>query len=359
MQSTNNAYVRYVKSIAIGTVMSVCGLQPLIAQTAIPEAGFPEANSVESQARHTWRKAMSDNPASTEGCFHATYPSLVWESVACGVGELRVRPTARTSPDGMAPTPDVIGTPPESGGDYALQANGLITAAEGLFATKNVTSEKGVGVAAYGGSGILGPNEFTLQLNSNRNRTTSACQGHSGCTVWQQYLYGPDQFKTGQAGVFIQYWLLGWGTKACPAGWGKSTNSCYRNSAHAIAPDLKITDLENMALVGKAAAGGNDVVTFYNGTEAYSVTAKDTVLDLGTVWHQAEFNVVGNAGGSRADFNSGASIFVVLEVNDGSTAVPTCLIGGGSTGESNNLYLDPCLPTHFDSNPAIEFIEFN
>jgi hypothetical protein len=49
----------------------------------------------------------------------------------------------------------------------------------------------------------------------------------------------------------------------------------------------------------------NDTVVFTNGTTAYSVSGSDSVLDISQVWQQSEFNVVGDAGGSRADFNKG------------------------------------------------------
>ncbi|MGA2190857.1 MAG: hypothetical protein ABSH33_20245 [Steroidobacteraceae bacterium] len=342
------AHIRFVKSIAIASVVSACGIQPLIAQTTTPAVG-----SVEAQARDIWRTAMSNNPASTEGCFHASYPSLVWESVECAVGEPRVRPTPRTSEGGAS---DVTG----NGHDYALGATGLITAAQGQFPTvTDVKSEKGVGVAAFGGGGILGPNEYTLQLNSNANATTSVCAGHSGCTIWQQFIYSPDYITKGKAAVFIQYWLLNWGTTACPTGWQDASGSCVRNSASVVAPDLKITDLGDMALDGQAAAGGNDIVTFYNGTEAYAVTAKDNVVKLGTVWTEAEFNVVGNAGGSRADFNKGVTIYVLVEVQDGSASAPRCLANAGTTGETNNLTLGDCVAGTDNSYPAIEFVEAN
>ena len=360
MQLRKQQVVRYVMSIAIAGVVSMCGPLPLIAQTSSPEAGPAAADSVESKAREGWRAALSSNPATTEGCFEAAYPSLVWERVQCAVGEPRVRPAPRTSARASADgEPNTVG----SGHDWALGATGLITAAAGLFTSvKNVTSETGVGVAAYGDGGILGPNEFSLQLNTNANATTTVCQGHKDCTVWQQYLYVPDAIKKGEAGVFIQYWLLNWGTKACPTGWAVgTTGDCYRNSLAAVTPDLKITDLPNMVLEGYATPAGNDEVIFYNGTKAYAVTAKDSILDLGTVWREAEFNVVGNSDGSRADFNAGASIIVLLEVHDGSSKRPSCLANAGTTGETNNLVLDPCITLLYSSqsNPAIEFEEQN
>jgi hypothetical protein len=216
-----------------------------------------------------------------------------------------------------------------------------------------------VGVAAFGGGGILGANEYTLQVNSNYNKTTAACKSHSGCTVWQQFIYSPDYSTKGKAAVFIQYWLLGYGGSSCPSGFGSDgSGDCYKNSAAVTAPDIAATQLANLKISGTATNGGNDTVVFTNGTTAYSLTAKDSVLDLATAWDQTEFNVVGNAGGSEAEFNSGSSITVKLAVADGSTAKPTCASNAGSTGESNNLNLGSCTATG-GSSPYIQFTESN
>ena len=99
-------------------------------------------------------------------------------------------------------------------------------------------------------------------------------------------------------------------------------------------------------------------MVFTNGTTAYTLSAKDSVLDIASVWDQTEFNVVGNAGGSEAEFNSGSSITVKLAVSDGSTATPTCAANAGSTGESNNLTLGSCTATG-GTTPSIEFTESN
>ena len=87
-------------------------------------------------------------------------------------------------------------------------------------------------------------------------------------------------------------------------------------------------------------------------------SGKDSVLYLATVWKESEFNVVGNAGGSRANFNSGSSVTVKIALTDGSTAAPSCVAGAGSTGETNNLNLGPCTPAS-GTNPSVQFTESN
>jgi len=327
--------------------MSACWLHSAIAGETSDAALDP----AESTARANWRAAMAHNIASPEGCFHASYPSLVWQAVECKVAHPLFHPVLRKPKQGAA---DVVG----NGNDYVVSVSGLITKTLGTFpSVSDVKTEKSVGVPAFGDGGILGSNEYTLQANTNYTGTTKACAGHSGCTVWQQFLYSTDYNTAGEAAVFMQYWLIGWGKSACPSGFGSDGDGdCYGNSNYVAAPDLKITSLGSLSLSGSVVAGGNDTVVFNSGTEAYSITGKDSVLDISSVWTQTEFNVVGDAGGSRADFNKGASITVKVAVTDGSNAAPQCVSGEGSTGETNNLTLGSCTASS-GSTPYIEFTE--
>jgi hypothetical protein len=177
--------------------------------------------------------------------------------------------------------------------------------------------------------------------------------------VWQQFIYSPDYQTNGQAAVFMQYWLIGWGSSRCPSGWmSAGGGDCFRNSSIAVAPDVPITSLAKLTLSGTVVAGGNDTVVFNNGTTAYSITGKDSVVDISAVWRQSEFNVVGNAGGSRATFNSGSHVTVRIALTDGSTTAPTCVANAGSTGETNNLTLGSCT-TAGGTNPSVQFPESN
>ncbi len=300
-----------------------------------------------------WRESIAQTEVPGEGCFQVSYPNLVWEQVNCKEAHpsLHPHPVFSNTTGG-----EVTG----NGHDYVAQAAGLIKKTLGTFATvTGVKSEKSVGVPLFGDGGILGPNEYTLQLNSNFTGTTPACAGHTDCTVWQQFIYSPDYETKGEAAVFVQYWLIGWGDSACPSSWGSDGGGdCYKNSAYVAAPDMKITSLGSLSLSGAAVAGGHDTVVFNNGTTAYTVSASDSVLDISSVWKQSEFNVVGNAGGSRADFNKGSSIIVKVALTDGSTAAPTCVANAGSTGETNNLNLGTCVVAG-GATPYIEFIESN
>ncbi|MET3652226.1 hypothetical protein [Dyella japonica] len=336
-------------ALLAGLIAAACIPAVVSAQTA------NRIGSLEEQAQASWRESMAHIATPAEGCFEATYPSVIWHQSACHELVPRVAPVPRFKlfNSGAAQTAG-------NGNDYTLQSSSLITQAVGTFpSVTGVTSEKGVGVAAYGGGGILGPNEYSLQINSSFDDTTSVCKSHSGCTVWQQFVYAPDYEVQGSAAVFMQYWLIGWGSSRCPSGFGSDgEGDCYKNSAAATAPDVAATQLANVKLTGTVTSGGNDTVVFTNGTKAYSSSGKDSVLLLASVWKVGEFNVVGNAGGSEAQFNSGSSITVKLAVNNGSTSAPSCVANSGSTGESNNLNLGAC-STSGGSTPSIQFTESN
>jgi hypothetical protein len=340
-------YFNLTFGVAAG-VVSAFWLQPSLAAEPAQSTLDPEA-----AAHENWRAFMNQNAASPEGCFHASYPSYVWEKVDCKIPHPRFHPVWKMPTHGAG---EVTG----NGNDYVAKAAGLISATLGTFPkVTGVTSETGVGVAAFGGGGILGPNEYTLQINTNFTGTTSTCAGHSGCTVWQQFIYSPDYNTPGQAAVFMQYWLIGWGSSRCPSGWmSDGGGDCFRNSAFVAAPDMPITSLGQLTLSGSAVAGGNDTVVFNNGTNAYSISGKDSVVNIASVWTESEFNVVGNAGGSRANFNRGSSVTVKAALTDGSTSAPTCVANAGSTGETNNLNLGTCTASG-GTTPSIQFTESN
>ena len=328
-------------------MLSSFGFQQAFAETSADTAAAPDA-----AARATWRAAMSHNPESGAGCFTATYPSFAWEQTACKVVHPKLRRAQKPTPDQLLVT--------GNGNDYVVQGTGLISETIGSFpSVSDVTSERSAGVAAFGDGGILGKNEYSLQINTDFNGTTAACAGHSGCVVWQQFVYATDYETAGEAAVFIEYWLIGWGSSSCPSGWeSDGAGDCVVNSNATTAPDVAPTtaSLATMTFTGSAVSGGNDTAVFNNGTTAYSFSAPDSVVDIAQVWQQSEFNIVGDAGGSRADFNRGASITVKVAVTDGSTSAPSCVADSGTTGETNNLNLGSC-STSSGSTPSIQFTE--
>ncbi|HLK90362.1 MAG TPA: VCBS repeat-containing protein [Polyangia bacterium] len=85
------------------------------------------------------------------------------------------------------------------------------------------------------------------------------------------------------------------------------------------------------------------------------------MLDLNEHWTDAEFNVVGNGGGSQIAFNQGSTLAVQVLTSSvvPSTAAPSCG-GDGTTGETNslNLVLTSCCPIG-GASPGIQFMESN
>ena len=77
-----------------------------------------------------------------------------------------------------------------NGADFVAQAPSghVFSLALGSFPTvTGVKSEKSVGVAAFGDGGVLGNNEYTLQVNTNFFHS-AACGSFANCLAWQQYV---------------------------------------------------------------------------------------------------------------------------------------------------------------------------
>jgi hypothetical protein len=360
--------VRCVSRVAITVGLAgVCCLPLAFAQSdgAVGQA--------ELQAREVWRASMHNINAPGRGCFHASYPSTAWEEVECVAA-----PGYRSALPKEPNREQTAG----NGFDYVAQAPSghTFSSVIGSFTTvTGVTSEKSVGVAAFGDGGILGANEYTLQVNTNF-ANTAACAGFSGCLAWQQYVLSTNtpvsltsNQLTGNSEVFIEYWLINYGVHdgnkdICPKGFidgGADANGpgddCVQNTSATIVAkgQIPITDLASLTLSGTAKSGGTDAATVTFGTNAYSATVADSLTDIASGWSQAEFNVLGNAGGSEAKFNTGSSIEVHMALAYGSTTSPTCVPPSdidGTTGETNNLTLGACNKGG-GSTPHIRFAE--
>jgi hypothetical protein len=340
------------------------------------QSGDEAVDQAELKAREVWRDTIHQISAPGEGCFHASYPSIRWEAVEC------------------APTPGYRSALPKpvnrdlsreqtvgNGYDYVAQApsGDRFSRAAGSFPTvTGVTSEKSVGVPAFGDGGILGNNEYTLQVNTNFYNS-AACDRYSNCLAWQQYVLSTNtpvsltsNELTGDTEVFIEYWLIDYGSNgdsACPSGFinagadgeGPGVDCVQNTPATLVATgQIPITDLASLKLSGSATSGGTDAATATFGSDAYTATVKDSYTDIASGWSQAEFNILGNAGGSKAYFNrSGVSLTVKIAVTDGSATAPTCVSPtdyDGTTGETNNLRLGSCTATG-GSAPYIQFKE--
>lgn len=345
-----------------------------ISLTAIAQERSLSGDEAVNQAKESWRAAMHQTSIPGEGCFHASFPSTQWEQVTCA-----------EAPGYRSALPKPIGSRLQTvgnGSDFVAEAPSghLFSSVTGSFPTvTGVKSEKSVGVAAFGGGGILGTNEYTLQVNANFFHS-AACGSSVNCVAWQQYVMSTNtpasltsSRLTGDTEVFIEYWLIDFGSSsraACPSGFvnagadaeGPGVDCVQNTPATVIATgQLPITDLSSLSLSASAASGGTDKATVTFDGEAFSATVADSHTDIASGWSQAEFNVFGNAGGSEAQFNTPVSLTVKLALTDGSTAAPTCLPPAdiaGTTGETNNLTAGTCSATG-GSAPFIQFTESN
>jgi hypothetical protein len=341
---------------------ALAGFSASLAAQADREVTSP----TDAKTHKEWRETMHHTRAPHEGCFHASYPSTQWKAVQCAPP-----PGWRSTPR-RGPSDQAVG----NGADLVVQAptGQLFSNAIGSFPlVSGVTSETGVGTAAGNYGGILGANEYSLQLNTNQSYS-AACGSNSSCKAWQQYLFATNTCPslvscstyTNETQVFIEYWLLDYGP-TCPTGWASDgANDCVQNSPATTiySGQLPITDLSQLSLSGSATASGTDEATVTFDGEAYQATVADSYTDIASVWSEAEFNVVGNDNRSQAEFNPGASIIVNIQVTDGSSSAPTYVNNAGTTGESNNLSLvpsntAPVVCTFGGASPGMVFMESN
>jgi hypothetical protein len=331
-------------SLVVIGVLSLAG--PAFAASSNDATVDPEA-----AARKIWRDSIAKLPIAAEDCSHLSYPNYVWEHVDCKETQPRVLPTRHAN--SKVPGAAAVG----NGNDYIAETQGIISASFGDLQTTGITSEKTVNVGSNTG-GIVGPNEYSIQMNTSNDRSTALCDGHQYCTVWQQFIYATDYNTKGEAAVFMQYWLLGW-QDVCPSGWYPKTGgqeNCYKNSKSVAVPNIPVTELGEISMQALVTTGLQDMFLFIYGKEGWTISATDDVLDIGLVWHQTEFNVVGDIDRSQAQFNNGATIDLQLEITDGTFNPPTCVAGIATTGETNNMFMGPC-QAGFVAAPYIQFSE--
>lgn len=345
MKSSGREQIDYRRALKILVLASV-SLILAACQPGSPPSKPPPTN-VEQQRQ--FQKDIAKVPPPKKGCFEATYPNREWHEVPC-----KPAPPYPYLPRHGARA-EVVG----SGNDVSAQApTGFISNAIGSFdSVTGVTNESG----QINAQGPAVANAYSLQVNTNPF-TSTACAGspNAGCQGWEQFVFAND----GSAGsAFIQYWLLQYDATCPPgAGWNQfqfKNNPdiyCFKNDSDGAAavPNQPITSLGQVSLSGTVGTGGDNIV-FSSGGHAYTKTG-DNAVNAAAGWKAAEFNVVGNAGGGQANFNSGSALAVKTEIIYGGAGAPTCL-AQGFTGETNNLSFGPTPPASSQPGPAVEFAE--
>jgi hypothetical protein len=292
--------------------------------------------------------------------------------------ECAAPPTYRSAPPTSKSGAQELG----NGRDVVAQAphGHFFSSVKGSFPkSAGIKAEEGV----FQNGEVFGPNEYTLQLNTNFDPHSAACDGYSACYSWQQYVISSNAEPsfthpklTGKTEVFIQDWLENYGVdeggaNICPSGFfdtGKDSegpgDDCVENSPSVVVYNgqIPITNITDLELSGTVKKGGSDEVTATYKGHAYKTSVKDSRTDLAGAWSDAEFNIVGNGGGSQAVFNSGSGLLVKMALEYGSTSEPKCQPPSkflGTTGETNNLSFYACGDIEGGSSPQIEFIEEN
>jgi hypothetical protein len=298
------------------------------------------ATSAQARPQDTWRAAISKTAVPGRGCYTAHYPSLTWKQVPCSIA-----PNVPFIPANGSGVGQTVG----NGHDYqTVVSPAILSSGTGSFPKAKTKTETDDGES----------NSYSLQLNSNFMSGSPACSGAENptkCLAWEQFVYSAAPYNE----VFVQYWLIYY-DKTCPGGWeSDGGGDCYTNSSATDVPLQAITQLKYLTLTGSGVANGIDTLKLMTESNAYSVTNNDDIVYLADYWQGIEFNVVGNGGGSEADFSSGTKITVNIAATDGTTNAPDCVANDGTTGETNNLNLTGKCKTAGGSTPSVSFKETN
>jgi hypothetical protein len=342
-----------------GALAGCSGSTPALSPSQTQGASMAR-HGVAPTSNETWRASLMRVPLPSAGCFKADFPSMKWESIACSKPPHLLYPLPRGAAARHAHTN--VG----DGNDYTAQTSSVISEAIGSFpVVTGVTSVKSTPNPSFGNDCECGSNSYTLQLNSSFF-ASAACGTTKNCDGWEQFVY-ENPTGSSKGSLFIQDWLIPanlTGSIKCPsrAGWESADGGCVQNSPSSVSiPNQSIANLSKLVETGEASSSG-DSVYLAVGSTVYGLKniQSDGITDLASNWKGAEFNIVGNAGGSIAEFNSGSTIEVGLQTDTGNTTAPTCEADSGTTGESSNLTFvtAPASPKE-QTYPSILFTESN
>jgi hypothetical protein len=302
-----------------------------------------QPGSREAKQREAWRDSMVLTAPRGNGSFVATYPGKIWRAVPS------VKAPLIPMVPRKGPRPFVVG----NGNDVSAQApSGRISSATGSFDNvTGVTSESG----PIGNAGPAVTNAYTLQLNTDHFASTLP-GSPAGCQGWAQFLFA----NNGASGsVYIQYWLINYGTTSPGAGWMQGpaplfTSDWYRNSSATGVTNQPISNLANLSLSSTVSAT-QDRVFLSTGSQMYMSSGPNEV-NASTSWTIAEFNIFGyggnGSGGGMASFNAGSVIVPRTRISYGGREAPVCSVSG-FTAETNNLSFGPTAPGASGSGPAV------
>ena len=318
-----------------------CALAALVAAAG--------ASAASERAVRLWSHAIRSTSVPGAGCFHASYPTVTWRRVRCARA---LHPRVHENPPHAAPGGASFGPFPQVGGEgevggghggvYSAKVPaGTITSAVGSIpSVSGGATEEDEGTAE----------KFSLQMNSNTFSGATECGAIPGCEGWEQFVYSSSWNQ-----VFIEFWLINHQKpkegNECPKGWSwlgpqkepeleYLEGDCNLKSELTTLPGgaLKVSGLTGTTLEGRANSGGLDSVVMITGGGSAVATGAANLLNLDKGWTIAEFAVIGDFNGTKADFSSNTTMTVNTGIRPStlSDAAPLC-VNTSFTAESNNL----------------------
>ena len=353
---TTNA-INPLVAVACGA-MALLPLRALAQEPAVESRAFEAATELE---RTQWRETIATTPRPGRGCFRTVFPDTQWHAVTCDTA----RRPLRLPKGGGGVRLETVGGPSN---DMMAQVPGGITQAEGSFDSVSTTGAT---------DSTAGAGKYTLQINTEFF-DTSLCDGAgtgSTCKGWEQFVFD----ETGNTSM--QYWINDYGPPhyTCPSPHGASCDGsgaytdgwceialygrtyCVVNSASTTAAAATPSALGGVKLQGNAAvgAGGSDSFTATVGGVAATQSGGNYFSDLGTKWHEAEFNAFGEGKGSQLNFEANTTLVVRVGVDSGASVAPGCTFSS-FTAETNNLSIvDTAAGPAHNGHPSLVFTENN
>jgi hypothetical protein len=339
--------------------MTICVAASVLV-SALIGFGSSVANAT-TKPTPAWQQAIAALAVPGQGCFTASFPAIQWRSTACS----RVHPKVPQQFAGpKASQEEVGGGSQQVGGcggnscDYAAQTATPMTGAEGSFPSV-ICAASPCESGLNDNRGTPAANVYSLQLNTNSNlpATSSCSTGYipAACTGWQQFIYDSFAKEIEVEPALINYGNPCTGTFNATDGAG----NCYDLNENATTvPQLTPQQLMSESVkflgqVGLVSGTLTDTVKLIVSGTGYAATAPDKLVNLAGHWIDAQFGLYGDGGGGEANFVAGTDLKVNLVTHSGTTMAPQC-VPFNSTGESNNLFLQPAPTLGTQPSPTME-----
>jgi hypothetical protein len=343
-RSGRGAFFRGWRRFARGQLTRVLGVVAVATVLTVPGLSAAARSSPPPISTAKWQQALQQLRVPGIGCFTASYPLVQWLRTQC-----EAAPHDAYSP--------VSGHRPQAAGHgiaYTVGDNTDYTAEVSSGSLSSVTGSFdsiSPGATEHGQFDGMGPemlNTFSLQLNTNffASPACTAMQApNPQCQGWEQFLYSTT-FNM----VLIEYTLKDYNLNTfnanCPTGWMVTGLDCAMNTfGTGLSSPLTVQDLPGTKLTASASPGGDDTAMLITPSGTAKAVNADDILGLANNWTNVEWGVFGDGGGLNgvADFSPGTTLVARTTFNNGGTTAPLC-VDGGTTAESNNLFLNPPVP---------------